>query len=163
MKIFVDMDEVVADWTAAVFAATGHNPENGWLSDELWAKFRMNPRLFRDLPVKPGATELMEYLKTYCTRTGTEIAFLTAIPHENDVPMVYYDKVMWATKHFPGVPVLFGPHSYDKMFHCTSPDDILIDDRRSNIQEWESVGGRGHIYTHWEPCKQWLVSQGVTV
>ena len=54
----------------------------------------------------------------------------------------FYDKVMWAHKHFPNIPVHFGPFSKDKHVHCVI-GDILIDDRTSNIEEWRSAGGIG--------------------
>jgi hypothetical protein len=35
---------------------------------------------------------------------------------------------------------MFGPYSKDKHQHCR-PGDILIDDRSSNIEEWQAAGG----------------------
>jgi hypothetical protein len=40
---------------------------------------------------------------------------------------------------------MFGPYSKDKHTHCV-PGDILIDDRTSNIHEWNNVGGIGLLY-----------------
>ena len=71
------------------------------------------------------------------------------------MPYAANDKVWWAHRHFPGIPVFLGPFSHDKWRHCVA-GDILIDDRHSNCHEWQSVGGRAHIYTTWEKCKPWL-------
>ena len=62
-------------------------------------------------------------------------------------------------EHFPNIPVFFGPFSYDKYRHCASPEDILIDDRTSNCEEWISAGGKAHIYRNWPDCKVWLEEQ----
>jgi 5'(3')-deoxyribonucleotidase len=67
--------------------------------------------------------------------------FLTAVPKGNDVPWAFYDKVVWVQNYFPDIPVMFGPFSKDKWQHC-KPGDILIDDRKSNIAEWQAAGGR---------------------
>jgi hypothetical protein len=40
--------------------------------------------------------------------------------------------------------------------HCRNPGDILIDDRRSNCEEWIAVGGAAHQYKEWPECKVWL-------
>ena len=82
-------------------------------------------------------------------------AFLTAIPHDDTIPYAIYDKVRWADKHFPGIPVLFGPYSFDKQLHC-KPRDILIDDRSDNCNDWRMAGGIAHEYRTWEKCQQWI-------
>ncbi len=65
---------------------------------------------------------------------------MTAVPKGNDIQYAFFDKVEWAQKYFPGVPVFFGPYSKDKYQHC-KVGDILIDDRISNIEEWRAAGG----------------------
>jgi hypothetical protein len=40
---------------------------------------------------------------------------------------------------------MFGPYSKDKKDHCVS-GDILLDDRKSNIDEWNQAGGIGILY-----------------
>jgi hypothetical protein len=62
------------------------------------------------------------------------------VPKGNDVKWAFYDKVMWAQKYYPNIPVHFGPYSVDKWHHCQL-GDILIDDRASNIEEWRAAGG----------------------
>ena len=157
MRIHLDMDEVVADWHAGAEAIIGKPMEKGIMLDHAdWAKIRNSKRMFRDLPIRPGAIQLVNAVTQYVHSHPTaDLVFLTAIPPSNDMPFVYYDKVQWAMEHFPHIPVLFGPHSYEKLYHCTA-GDILIDDREDNIEQWQSRGGLGHIYTTWENCKPWL-------
>lgn len=157
MNIYLDMDDVVADWMPAARAIVNRNWNYGErIPESDWAKVKARERFYRDLPIKPGAHELVNWCKDYCTRTNSGLFFLTALPHDYSMQYAANDKVWWANDHFPGIPVFFGPYSHDKWRHCKSPEDILIDDRTSNISEWTAAGGRGHIYRNWEDCKVWL-------
>ena len=160
MKIFLDMDEVVADFSGYAKKIAGENLplQGGRYSLEVWREITRDPRIYSKLPVKENAYELVKWCKEYCDTTNSELFFLTALPRNNDVPFATWDKVCWALKYFPNIPVIIGPFSHDKWKHC-SKDDILIDDRLSNCQEWEQAGGRSHIYKNWEDCKFWLEKQ----
>jgi hypothetical protein len=159
MNIYLDMDDVVADWLvyAQDFLKMRWDEAKGErIPQEDWDRLKANSRFYRDLPLKPGAHELVNWCRTYCAKTGAHLYFLTALPHDYSMPYAAYDKVHWATKHFPGIPVFFGPFSHDKWRYVRNPGDILIDDRHSNYHEWTAAGGLGHIYTTWENCKPWL-------
>lgn len=160
MKIYLDMDDVVADWMPAARAIVNRNWEYGErIPDEDWNKVKAKQRFYRDLPIKPGAHELVEYCQDLLSKGVIEfLAFLTALPHDYSVPYAAQDKVFWAFERFPGIPVFFGPFSHDKYKHC-QPGDILIDDRTSNCVEWENAGGHAHIYRTWAACQPWLEAQ----
>ena len=160
MKIYLDMDDVVADWhEAAQDILKMRWDKNGErIPQEEWDKVKAELRFYRNLPVKPGAKELVEYCQNLVT-TGRadDLAFLTALPHDYSMPYAANDKVWWAHEHFPGIPVFLGPFSHDKWRHCQA-GDILIDDRHSNCNEWRNAGGQSHIYKEWPECKLWLDS-----
>jgi 5'(3')-deoxyribonucleotidase len=105
-----------------------------------------NARLYRDLVKTSYADELVFQCSKLAKQHNYELKFLTAVPKGNDVPWAFYDKVVWCQNYFPGIPVMFGPFSKDKHVHCC-PGDILIDDRKSNIEEWRSSGGLGILHT----------------
>lgn len=151
------MDDVVADWMSSARAIVNRNWNYGErIPDSDWSKVKAKSRFYRDLPLKEGATDLVDYCRNLLkNQTITGLEFLTALPHDYSVPLASYDKVLWAHEHFPDIPVRFGPFSYDKWRHC-EPGDILIDDRSSNIAEWINAGGQGHIYRNWPDCKNWL-------
>lgn len=139
--LYLDMDGVVADFDRYAASTLGKN-NNG---KELWSQadwdiLKTNPRLYRDLPKTPEADELYKFCMDFTIIHKWDIFFLTAIPHDNDMPWAFYDKVIWANKHFPGIPVLFGPYSRDKYIRCKT-GDVLIDDRTSNCVEWSAAGG----------------------
>jgi hypothetical protein len=157
MKIFLDMDDVVADWKALGQQLVGRTWESGLthLPDHDWVKIKSYDRFYRDIPIKEGAHELVDFCTKFANKNSVELAFLTALPHDDDMPYAAYDKIMWADKYFPHLVVFFGPYSGDKWKHCT-PGDILIDDRVTNCQQWREVGGIAHEYTTWQNCKPWL-------
>jgi hypothetical protein len=156
MNIYLDMDDVVADWMPAARAIVNRNWDYGErIPESDWSKVKAKMRFYRDLPIKPGAHELVEYCKNIVQETNGTLQFLTALPHDYSVPYAAQDKVWWANRHFPGIPVFLGPFSHDKWRHC-QPSDILIDDRHSNCSEWRSAGGRAHEYRSWDECLPWL-------
>lgn len=157
MKLYLDMDDVVADWMPAARAIVNRNWEYGErIPEHDWAKVKAKERFYRDLPIKPGAHELVAYCKDLlATGKISHLAFLTALPHDFSGQYAAYDKVHWSDERFPDIPVFLGPYSHDKWRHC-KPGDILIDDRTSNCEEWTREGGQSHIYRTWEACKPWL-------
>lgn len=157
MNIYIDMDEVVADWLSAALEYVGPWDQSlTRVPPEQWAKLRNHKRIYRHLPVRKGGKELVEWILEYQKRNSNVfVAFLTAVPNGNDVAWAFQDKVHWANFYFPGIPVFFGPYSKDKQSHC-QPGDILIDDRLSNYEEWTARGGLCHRYKEWPECKLWL-------
>jgi 5'(3')-deoxyribonucleotidase len=152
------MDDVVADWHSAAqeFLKMRWSKAHERIPQEDWDRIKMNSRFYRNLPLKPGAHELVQYCRDAVTnKLADSMAFLSAIPRNNDMPWAIQDKVWWAHENFEGIPVFLGPYSHDKHVHC-APGDILIDDRTSNCTEWENAGGQAHIYKNWPDCKVWL-------
>lgn len=138
--LYLDMDGVVADFDAYAFAVAGFPPSGGFYSESQWTLIASNHRLYRDLPKTSYADQLVETCRQFCQQHNFNLLFLTAVPKGNDMHWSFYDKVKWVERHYPDIPVHFGPFSKDKHVHC-KPGDILIDDRLSNIQEWAAAGG----------------------
>jgi 5'(3')-deoxyribonucleotidase len=140
------MDGVVADFDEYAARTLGIPPSSGIYPNEIWYNLASNARLYRDLIKTTYADELVFRCSTIAKQQGYDLKFLTAVPKGNDVPWAFYDKVVWAQTHFPGIPVMFGPFSKDKHIHCC-PGDVLIDDRASNIEEWTAAGGNAILHT----------------
>lgn len=159
MKIFLDMDDVVADWMSVAKAAVGRDWEYGErIPEHDWAKVKANKRMYHDLPLKEGAPELVAYCRNLLTEGKISgLYFLTALPHDYSMPYAAQDKVYWANEYFAGIPVFFGPFSHDKWRYCRE-GDILIDDRHANCSDWRAQGGLAHEYRNWNNCKVWLES-----
>ena len=161
MNIFLDVDDVVADWLVQaqkILGMTWDDKKGERIPQSDWDRLKEETRFYLNLPLKPGAHDLVNYCKELTSRTGGTLQFLTALPHDYSVPYAPQDKVWWANRHFPGIPLFLGPFSHDKWRYVSGPDDILIDDRVSNCREWIAAGGQAHIYTTWQECKPWLES-----
>ena len=146
MNIFLDMDDVVAGWRshAEEILKLRCSKDSDRIPQEQWDKLKEDMRFYRNLPVMPGAHELVDMCKQYiASNPQYTLRFLTALPHDYSMPLAFYDKVHWGDEHFPGIPVTIGPFSFDKWRHCKHAGDILIDDRHSNCEEWEARGGIG--------------------
>jgi hypothetical protein len=157
MKIYLDMDDVVADWMGYARAYLRRDWQEGeMLPDNEWRRLKDDQRMYSKLPLKAHAYDLVDWCRSYCKANNAELYFLSAIPHGNDMPWAVQDKVFWGQEYFPDIPVFLGPYSHQKYMHVREPGDVLIDDRRSNCEEWERAGGRAYIYKDWFACKIWL-------
>ena len=158
MNIYLDMDDVVADWFgyARAYLKEPLFKDGDMLPDVTWRRLKDDQRMYSKLPLKENAYDLVDWCRNYRDSKGVGLYFLSAIPKGNDMPWAPQDKVFWAEQYFPDIPVFLGPYSYEKYMHCRNPGDILIDDRTSNCEEWEQAGGRAHIYRDWAACKSWL-------
>lgn len=158
MKIYLDMDDVVADWHLAAqdFLQRRWDKQGERIPQDQWNRLKNWSRFYLELPLKEGAEELVSHCQKLLANGVIDgLYFLTALPHDYSMPYAAQDKVWWAHRHFPGIPVFLGPFSHDKWRHC-EPGDILIDDRHSNCDEWRSAGGLAHEYLNWPMCRLWL-------
>lgn len=138
--LYLDMDDVVADFKAYASKVHGKASNNDVWTTEQWTALKENPRLYRDLAPTAEAEELVKACKDFCQRYNWNLLFLSAVPRGNDVPWAFYDKVFWISSRWPDIAVHFGPYGKDKHLHCL-PGDVLIDDRTSNCQDWRAAGG----------------------
>jgi 5'(3')-deoxyribonucleotidase len=146
--IYLDMDGVVSDFDGYAEPIVGFRTPGGVRYDqEGWTLISANQRVYRDLPEMPDAHRLVREVQQLAKDNDMFVAFLTAIPRQNDIPWVHWDKINWINARWPGIPVFFGPYSSDKQVHCKSPNDVLIDDRPSNVEEWRNVGGKAILHT----------------
>ena len=138
VNIYLDMDDVVADWMGYARRILNHPlPVGGVrLPEKEWGRLKDNQRMYRDLEVREGAKELVDWCREYVSNNGGGLYFLTAIPRNNDMPYAVQDKV-----------------------RCTGYDSILIDDRLDNCSQWIDAGGRAFQYKKWEDCKAWLENE----
>ena len=146
-KVFFDLDDVLADFTGYVNnnLATDFSIGDD-MGQENWSEIReYHQRIFLKLNLIDEVSFLMNKVRL---KIGAEnVRILTAIPVDPESKWQYasYDKVVWAHKNVPGVPVIFGPYAHHKWKHC-NPGDHLIDDKISNCVDWANNRGIAHIY-----------------
>jgi hypothetical protein len=146
--IYLDMDGVLADFEGWASSIIGPDWKKE-IDEPKWGKFALYPRLYAELPVMEKALELYEFCCEYIG-DETKVGILTALPNRaRDVfPMAAQDKTEWARKNInKSIRVNFGPFAVNKQLHCVYPTDILIDDMKINIDQWNSKGGIGLQHT----------------
>ena len=150
-RLFLDMDGVLADFNSAARQLLGasrseaeHAEKNGrWPADQ-WIEIAGQANFYRHLPKMPMADQMVELALKFRDNLDYEILILSAIPSGNDMPDAFHDKIDWIHEHYgaQGFRVRFGPYSHDKVRHCRTNQDILVDDRTSNCRDWRAAGGR---------------------
>lgn len=137
MRVFLDMDGVLADFDRGYAARFGVRPDK--LTGAIdWKAVRGAgaAHLFRDLPPMPDLDRLWRFFAPYAP------TILTGIP--DSVPEAAANKRAWVEKHLGDVP-LIACRSRDKCLHG-APGDVLIDDWEKYRARWTGMGG--HWITH---------------
>lgn len=132
-EFYLDLDGVFADYEGEYRRLTGGDPsEKG---KDKARRFRTFPHFYRDLPLLPNAMKLWNFVKEY------HPSFLSAA--SNYMKTSREDKEQWVHQHF-GVPkgprVIICAYPQDKWKH-SGPNKILIDDKKSNCEDWVRAGG----------------------
>lgn len=146
--INLDMDGVVADFNTWCSELLGR--PIGWegrdLSDAEWKILSEQKHAYANLPLIYDSIELVLMAKKASRDHSMGLRFLTAIPRRTTMPEAEQDKRDWVERYFPGIPVEIGPYSKDKQNWC-NPLDILVDDKRQNVEQWYDRGGISVYHT----------------
>lgn len=143
MRFFWDMDGVLYDFDSLfrqVMPGVDMEDDDAWTWQELHAR---EPEMYLKGEAMPGIKEVFDF-----AATKGENCILTAIPRRWNWPNVTKHKREWATKNLliAHHRVKFGPYAEDKQYHVQYADDVLIDDRIRNINQWEESGGIGILH-----------------
>ena len=143
--IFVDMDGVLADFLKGCEAMIGHpmtNDDKGHSDYDARKEELTNKRLFANLPPMVDMYDLIAYIK----HTGLKWEILTAAGVINR-ELVVYDKVEWIKKYVDPSVVVNCTFTGSQKAAYAMKKNVLIDDRKKNIEAWEAAGGIGIIHT----------------
>lgn len=151
MKIYFDMDGVIANFNKGVKDLLGMTPRDQgagfdfrWYN-QLYAKMREVDHYYDKLePIQ----EVVELLLELYDKYGDDVQILTAIPKPNrGIVTAADDKVNWTGRLIsPDIKVNI-VYRADKVKFCQGKDCILIDDFDKNVNEWEEIGGTGLLYS----------------
>ena len=151
VKIYLDMDGVLADFDKGVrdfchILPTSQNQGRGAGYDDLmWAEIRKIDHFYARLELMPGAKELFGRIWEKYGKEQCEI--LTGIPKpKRGILTAGKDKEDWTRRMLSEdirVNIVFREQ---KPEYCHGKDSYLIDDRESNIREWEAIGGTGILH-----------------
>ena len=146
-KIYFDMDGVLADFDGGVTRLCGLKPlvqgkhrskEEGNL---MWEKIREVEHFYDRLEPMPGAVDLFNEIYG---KYGDKCEILTGIPKpKRGILTAGEDKIAWAHRILSPTLKVNIVYREEKKNFCIGKDSILIDDLKSNIDDWVSYGGTG--------------------
>jgi hypothetical protein len=131
VRLFLDLDGVLADFDRGVLEVTGKRPEELPLK-AMWAALARAPRFFETLELMHHAGALWRFCEPH------RPTILTGLPLGSWAPA---QKKRWVARmlgaHVPVVTCM----AREKP-RWSGPDRILVDDRASARESWERKGGR---------------------
>jgi FMN phosphatase YigB (HAD superfamily) len=134
--IYQDIDGCLADFDKAFKNLTGYLPkdfESKFGIDEFWKAIPENTTDFWvNLEWMEDGKQLWNYIKKYNP-------ILLSAPSRAETSK--QGKKEWVEKELPGVKLILKGAKYKHEY--AKPNAILIDDRKDNIERWESAGGIG--------------------
>lgn len=137
MKLFLDLDGVLADFDRGATAILGLPPtlfESRHGPRHFWRKLAAAPDFYFGLPLIPDAMELFDAVR------HLDPIILTGLPQGN---WAADQKRRWAAHYFPGTRIIT-TLARNKRDHCRE-GDVLVDDQLRHAQRWRDAGG---IFLH---------------
>ena len=131
-KIYCDMDGVLVDFIKGYLGLTGRDITGQYHTDKrFWEPIdKAGVNYWVNLEWTPDCKALWDYIKKY----NPELLSSPSIQNDSRV-----GKAKWVEKELPGVHLIL--RSASKKQEFANPNSILIDDRESNIAQWEAAGG----------------------
>jgi hypothetical protein len=152
MHIFLDADGVLADFDKAGELLWGMPPreyEKKVGSVAFWRELQFTTDFYANLPLMPDAMELYNGVK------HLDPTILTGCPRGG---WAESQKVAWAARNFPGVPIITCMSA--KKYTFGLPGDVLIDDWEQYRQLWEEMGG---IFIHHKTALESLLKLSLII
>jgi hypothetical protein len=139
-KLYCDMDGVIVDFEHGYNRLTGRDApgfSSPYDKNEFWdAITKAGAEFWADLEWMPDGQQLWDYIKQFNPK------LLTAPSMD---PSSKEGKLQWIEKNIPGTKAIFKQAKYKQ--ELASPNAILIDDRKDNIERWIEAGGIGIRHT----------------
>lgn len=157
MKIFLDMDGVVADFVSGAIEVAAlpltHDQVDRWnffepymSAEEFWKRIHDTYEFWEGLEPYPWAHELVELCKQY-----GEVIFLSDSSHDDNAPS---GKVKWLRRH-GFLNADSSNYMLGRQKHLLGEDwhHILIDDSQDNFMMWP---GRSILFPqNWNMNRDW--------
>ena len=146
--VFVDLDGVLANFALGFHNLTGLNSETT-PDEELWPKIEEygKTKFFSELPWMKDGKELWSFI----TNNFLNVKILSALGKNDKVDggKTRVGKLQWLAHNIPQLQrndIQFVYNKRQKKDHCKSPNDILIDDTKIVIDDWNKQGGIGILH-----------------
>jgi len=130
MKLFLDLDGVLADFDQGVLALTGRLPDEQ-TTREMWREVARAPDFFAELAFTRDGRRLWEFCRPLAP------TILTGLPRGGWADP---QKRRWVARMLgPGVPVITCMAREKARY--AAPGHVLVDDRETAREPWEKAGG----------------------
>lgn len=139
MKLFLDMDGVLADFDKRALDIFGMRPsdfEGRYGSEAFWGVLQASPDFYNSFDPMIDAPFLIE------ATAHLRPTILTGVPRGG---WAEDQKRAWLGRFVPGYEVITC-RSKNKALYCL-PGDILVDDRTEYQHLWEAAGGTYVVHT----------------
>lgn len=169
MRVYLDIDGVLADWTGGVHRALGvpydyhqwpyATGPGGWhWHDKIGCSFTRvsnlcNMSFWEKLQWTGDGPDILHTVLEYVTPANI-ILLTTPMPNI----MSASGKVAWVRKNLPiyerqliiytGGATIGGVSSLGKELFAT-PDSVLVDDCQTNVDRWRAAGGKAVLVPRW--------------
>jgi FMN phosphatase YigB (HAD superfamily) len=130
MKLFLDLDGVLADFDAGVEQLTGKRPDQQSTRD-MWRALAKAPDFFGTLAMMQDAHLLWAWCKPFRPTILTGLPFGTWAPAQ---------KKRWVANMLGADVEVITCMSRDK-HRWSGPGHVLVDDREKTRESWEAAGG----------------------
>jgi len=156
-NIYLDMDGVIADFNKRykeLYGIYPHEADTYKVFDGFFLEFIAEGH-FATLDLMPDAMLLIDYLKSLPVKTK----ILSSTSSESKHEAIQAQKLIWLQKHNIDFDPILVP---GKRLKCkyADPNCILIDDTKSNIDQWQAYGGiaihHSDIHTTLEMLKRYV-------
>lgn len=141
-RIFCDMDGVLTDFIRGYYDLTGRDITGSFHSDDaFWEPIdKARKDFWINLEWTKDGKELWDYIKKY---NPDILSSPSSSPYgQNDSRVGKHD---WVKREIPGTHLIL--RSPDQKKEFAHPNTILIDDRESNIIDWNKMGGIAILHT----------------
>jgi hypothetical protein len=139
-KIFCDMDGVLCDFDRRFEQFGGMKPkeyESRFGTKKFWELIdKVGEQFWSKMPWMSDGKQLWTYISKYKP-------VLLSAPSMN--PSSRYGKHLWVNENLPGTKLILAKR--EKKRNYSGKNQILIDDRPDNINEWVYEGGIGILHT----------------
>jgi hypothetical protein len=139
-KIFCDMDGVLCDFDRRFEQFGGMKPkeyESRFGTKKFWELIdKVGEQFWSKMPWMSDGKQLWIYISKYKP-------VLLSAPSMN--PSSRYGKHLWVNENLPGTKLILAKR--EKKRNYSGKNQILIDDRPDNINEWVYEGGIGILHT----------------
>lgn len=139
LKIYVDLDGVLADFDAAYGKIVGTSDKSKWPKDDevgsFWHPIIRTKRFWLDIPLMKDALVLWEVLRKH------HYVSILSSPGTLDKERATVQKRLWVREHLdPEANILL--KAAKEKHHYACPNSLLIDDWHKNTRRWTDAGGK---------------------